>query len=304
MNEIVQRNNLILLHFVIFIFGFTAIIGKLITVPAENIVWYRMLIAALGIGLYLKFKGRSASVTSKQLLQYMGVGMIIAAHWFTFFQAIKVSNVSITLVSLSSASLFVAFLQPFFFKQRIVWYEVALGALTVFGIALIFNIETQFTLGIILGLCSALFAALFSLFNTRLVIKNDATVISMYEMLGGVFIFSIYFLFSGKFDLDFFIVSLPDWFWLMILGLICTSFAYVATVQVLKVLSPFTVSIAINLEPIYGIILAILIFKESEEMQASFYLGAAIILLSIILNSVLKKRKLRKTNLRSIKLQD
>jgi drug/metabolite transporter (DMT)-like permease len=294
MDEVVHRKNLFLLHFVILIFGFTAIIGKLITLPAESIVWYRMLIAAFGIAIYIKLKGKSASVTKRDLLQYLGVGVIIAAHWFTFFQAIKVSNVSITLVSLSSASLFVAFLQPLFFKQKIVWYEVALGALTVFGITLIFNIETQYSLGIILGLTSALFAALFSLFNTKLVMKKDATLISMYEMLGGVIVFSFYFFFTGEFDADFFTVSFSDWMWLLILGLVCTSFAYVATVQVLKVLSPFTVSIAINLEPIYGILLAILIFKDSEEMQATFYLGASIILLSIILNSVLKKRKLKK----------
>jgi drug/metabolite transporter (DMT)-like permease len=294
MNEAIVRKNLVLLHFVILIFGFTAIIGKLITVPAENIVWYRMLIAALGIALYIKLKGRSASVSRKDLFRYLGVGVIIAIHWFTFFEAIKVSNVSITLVSLSSTSLFIAFLQPLFFKQKIVWYEAALGLMTIFGIALIFNVETEYTAGIILGLLSALFAALFSLFNTRLVMKNEATIISMYEMLGGVLAISLYFLFTGKFDADFIQVSAYDWMWLLILGLICTSFAYVATVQVLKVLSPFTVSIAINLEPIYGIILALIIFKDSEEMQATFYLGGAIILGAIILNSVLKKRKLKK----------
>lgn len=292
----VHRKNLILLHFVILIFGFTAIIGKLITIPAENIVWYRMLIAFFGIAFYLKLKGKSASITKKELFQYLGVGVIIAAHWFTFFEAIKVSNVSITLVALSVTSLFVALLQPIFMKQRIVPYEVLLGLMTIFGIALIFNVESEYSAGILLGLLSALLAALFSLFNARLVMKKDATVLSMYEMLGGVFAVSIYFLFTGKFTAEFFQVSASDWMWLLILGLVCTSFAYVATVQVLKVLSPFTVSIAINLEPIYGIILAVLIFKDSEEMQPSFYLGAAIILLSIVLNSVLKKRSLKKAN--------
>lgn len=293
-SDTTHRNNLILLHFVILIFGFTAIIGKFITVPAENIVWYRMLIAAIGIAFYIKFKGKSASVSHKDLLKYLGVGAVIAIHWFTFFEAIKVSNVSITLVSLSSTSLFIAFLQPLFFKQKIVWYEVALGFLTIFGIALIFNVETEYTAGIILGLISAIFAALFSLMNARLVLNKEATVISMYEMIGGVLAISIYFLFNGTFDAAFFQVSGLDWMWLLILGLVCTSFAYVATVKVLKVLSPFTVSIAINLEPIYGIILAILIFKDSEEMQPTFYLGGAIILFAIVFNSILKKRKLKK----------
>lgn len=284
------RNNLILLHFVILIFGFTAILGKLITIPAEDLVWYRMLIASIGIGVYLKIKGKAASLSKKQLFKYLGVGVIIAAHWFTFFESIKVSNVSITLVSLSTASLFVAILQPIFIKQKIVWYEVMLGLLTVFGISLIFNVESEYSYGILLGLLSALFAALFSLFNTRLVMKNDATVISLYEMIGGVLIFTIYFLFTGEFTPEFFDVSLNDWLWLILLGLVATSFAYVATVEVLKVLSPFTVSIAINLEPIYGIILALLIFGESEAMHTEFYIGAALIIISILLNSVLKTR--------------
>jgi drug/metabolite transporter (DMT)-like permease len=255
-----------------------------------------MLIGFLGIAFYMKLKGKPASVSRKELAQYLGVGVIISAHWLTFFEAIKISNVSITLVSLSVTSFFVALLQPFFMKQKIVPYEVLLGLMTIFGIGLIFNVETEYSAGIFLGLLSALLAALFSLFNARLVMKNDATLISMYEMFGGVLILTLYFLITGKFTPEFFELSASDWMWLLILGLVCTSFAYVATVQVLKVLSPFTVSIAINLEPIYGIILAVLIFKNSEEMKPSFYLGAAIILLSIILNSVLKKYYLKKTN--------
>lgn len=294
-DQSLHNKNLFLLHFVILIFGFTAILGKLISIPAENLVWYRMLIAFFGIAIYLKAKGKPASLTKKEFFQYIGVGGIIAAHWFTFFAAIKVSNVSITLVSLSVTSLFVALLQPLFFKQKMVYYEVVLGALTIFGIALIFNVETQYSSGILLGLLSALLAALFSLTNTRLVKKNEATLISLYEMLGGVLFFTVYFLISDKFSVDFFILSASDWLWLLILGLVCTSFAYVATVHVLKVLSPFTASIAINLEPIYGIILAILIFKDSEKMQPSFYFGAAIILSAIVLNSILKKRALKKS---------
>jgi drug/metabolite transporter (DMT)-like permease len=293
-DQSIHNKNLFLLHFVILIFGFTAILGKLITIPAENLVWYRMLIASIGIAIYLKFKGKPASLSKKNLFQYLGVGVIIAAHWFTFFQAIKISNVSITLVSLSVTSLFVALLQPLFFKQKLVFYEVVLGLFTIVGIALIFNVEKRYSNGILMGLLSALLAALFSLTNTRLVKKNEATLISLYEMLGGVLVFTVYFLFTGKFTAGFFQVSMLDWLWLLILGLICTSFAYVATVHVLKVLSPFTASIAINLEPIYGIILAILIFKDTEKMQPSFYIGAAIILSAIVLNSVLKKRALRR----------
>ena len=133
-DQAIYNKNLLLLHFVILLLGFTAILGKLISIPAENLVWYRMLIAFFGIAVYLKIKGKPASLSRKELFQYLGVGAIIAAHWFTFFQAIKISNVSITLVSLSVTSLFVALLQPFFFKQKIVFYEVVLGLFTIIGI--------------------------------------------------------------------------------------------------------------------------------------------------------------------------
>lgn len=286
--------DLILLHFIVLIFSFTAILGKLITIDADNLVWYRMFIAFFGIAAYLRFKNKSASITRKQLFQYLGVGAIIAAHWYAFFEAIKISNVSITLVALSVTSLFVALLQPLFFKRKIVGYEVFLSLLTIVGIATIFNVENQYSSGILLGLLSALLAALFSLFNARLIAKNDATVISLYEMLGGVAIFTIIFVFTGKFDAEFFSVSPTDWGWLLILGLVCTSFAYVGTLKVLRNLSPFTVSISINLEPVYGIILALLIFGESEAMNPAFYFGGGLILSSVLLNAWFKKRAMKK----------
>jgi len=286
-----HTSDLLLLHFIVIILSFTAILGKLITIEADNLVWYRMLIAFLGIAAYLRFQKKSASVSRMQFLKYLGVGAIIAAHWFTFFASIKASNVSIALVGLSVTTLFVALLQPFFFRRKIVGYEVLLSLLTIGGIATIFNVESQYTNGMILGLISALLAALFSLFNARLIAKNDATVISLYEMLGGVVIFTLIFLFTGKFDAEFFDVSSSDWGWLLILGLVCTSFAYVGTVKVLRSLSPFTVSISINLEPVYGIILALLIFPEKEKMPPNFYYGALIILFAVVLNGILINRK-------------
>ena len=288
-----HTQDLLLLHFIVIILSFTAILGKLITIEADNLVWYRMFIAFLGIAGYLRFTKKSASLTRKQLIQYLGVGAIISAHWYTFFASIKMSNVSIALVALSVTTLFVALLQPLFFKRRIVGYEVFLSLLTIVGIATIFNVEAQYTMGIIYGLLSALLAALFSLFNARLIAKNDATVISLYEMLGGVVIFTFIFLITGKFDAEFFKVSPTDWGWLLILGLVCTSFAYVGTVKVLRNLSPFTVSISINLEPVYGIILALLIFGESEAMNPAFYFGGGLILFSILLNAWFKRRVMK-----------
>jgi len=295
-----MRNNknhsgdLLLLHFIILILAFTAILGKLISLKADDLVWYRMLIAFGGIAFYLKISPKAASVTKKQMYSYLFVGVIIAAHWFTFFESIKVSNVSIALVGLSVTTLFVAVLQPLFLKQKIIGYEVILGIMTIAGIATIFNVEPQYTKGLLFGLLSAFLAALFSLSNAKLVKKNNATVISFYEMLGGVLILSLVFLLQGKFTLAFFRVSAVDWGWLLVLGLVCTSFAYVGTVKVLRSLSPFTVSIAINLEPVYGIILALLIFGESETMKPAFYFGGGLIIISILLNAWFKKKWNRK----------
>lgn len=290
-----HQRDLLLLHLIVVILGFTGVLGKLISIPAENLVWYRMMIAFGGIAAYLKLTGRPAVVSRKQLIRYLGVGAIIAGHWFTFFLSIKISNVSIGLVAFSFTTFFVAVLQPFFFARKIDRTEVLLSILAIAGIATIFNVESQYAAGLLVGLLSALLAAIFSLFNARLIARNDATVISLYEMLGGVLFLTLIFLVTGRFDAGFFRVSAADWGWLLILGLVCTSFAYVGTVKVLRSLSPFTVSISINLEPVYGIIMALLIFGESEAMNSGFYFGAVLILASVLINAVIKQKKRQKS---------
>ncbi|MAY84221.1 MAG: EamA family transporter [Flavobacteriales bacterium] len=281
---------LILLHIVVLIFGFTGILGKLISIPSELLVWYRMLIASVSLAIYIKLRGKSLKLKKEGRIKVTTVGFIIAAHWIFFFEAIKQSNVSITLAALATASIFTALLEPLFFKRKIHYYELFLGALVLLGLYFIFQFETDNATGIILGVIAAFLASLFTVINGKLIKQYDSERISLYELSGGVLAISIYFL-LGLAD-DAFSLEIPtsDLLWLLVLGVICTAFAFVASVEVMKELTPFTVSLSINLEPVYGIILAFLIFGEEEKMSLGFYLGTILILSSIFVNVWLKRR--------------
>lgn len=279
------------LHFIVFIWGFTAVLGKLISLDALPLVWYRMLIAVSIIFVYIKMAKISLQVSRRLLFGFLFSGLVIAMHWFTFFQAIKVSNISVTLACLSTGALFASVLEPLFYGKKIVFYEVLFGLFVVFGLGIIFRVEGNYIEGILLALTSAFLSALFSVINGKFAKDNDAAVITYYELLGGVGFFSIYLLFNGSFTQDFFTISLEDLLWLLVLGSFCTAYAFLASVKVMKYLTPYTVMLTINLEPIYGIILGILVFTESEKMSTDFYIGAAIILITVILNGVLKNYK-------------
>lgn len=285
------------LHITVFVWGFTGILGKLIEIPYYSLVWYRMLIAAIGLALYAVVTRTKLNLSPKQILKFIVVGFIVGAHWATFFQALKVSNVSVVLTTLSSASLFVAILEPIFFKRRIRAYELFFGLAVIVGLSLIFNFEEQYSMGIILALVSAFLAALFSTINGLFIQHTAARVITLYEMVGGVLGISIYtYLFESPTLLDFSPSSI-DVLYLLTLGLVCTAVAFVVSVQVMKELSPFTVSISINMEPIYAIILALIFFGDSEQMTPGFYVGALIIFATVLGNAALKsywKRKKRK----------
>ncbi len=285
--------NLLLLHIVVFIFGFTGILGKLIETDSDILVWWRMSIAAIAISIYAYPAKKITSSIWQNSPTYLGVGFIIAFHWITFFQAIKISNVSVTLACLSSASLFTAVLEPLFFKRRIDLAEILFGIMVVAGLVLIFSFESEYTEGIIMALVSAFLASLFTVINGRLIQKDNPYRISLVEMIGGVIGISIWLGFSGKLGVNMIDIPGADWFWILILGIICTAFAFVASVKVMEELTPFTVSLTINLEPVYGIILAFLIFGSSEEMTPGFYIGTVLILGALYLNALNRKGKLR-----------
>lgn len=278
------------LHLIVFIWGFTAILGELISLDALPLVWFRMLMAVGFIVLFMLYKKTDLTIPRKTIMVFLFLGLVIALHWLTFFKAIKVSNVSVTLACLSTGAFFTSFLEPILYKRKVIWYEVFFGLLVVAGLYIIFNFEGDYYLGIILALTSAFLSALFSVINGKYAKMYDSTVISFYELSGGVFCFSIYLLFTNSFSKEFFILQPSDWIYLIILSSICTAYAFIASVKVMKFISPYTVMLTINLEPIYGIILALLIFKDKEKMSTEFYLGAVIILLTVVLNGIIKYR--------------
>ena len=279
------------LHFLVFIAGFTAILGELITVSSIPLVWHRMLIASVITFSYLLIKRNSFKIDFKTLLKFCLPGLIIALHWITFFEAIEQSNISITLAMFSTAAFFTSFIEPLFFKRKIIFYEIIMGLLVIIGVYIITMAEILYLNGIILGILSALFSSLFSVLNGKLVKKYSPVNISFYEFLTGLIFITLYLVIFNSFDTVYLdsLISL-DYLYLFILGSICTAYAFIAAVGLMKFLSPFTVVLTYNLEPVYGIMLALILFPEKENMSATFYLGASLILVTIITNSIIKNK--------------
>lgn len=282
--------NYLHLHFIVFIWGFTAVLGALISIDAIPLVWYRMSIASILILGWVTYKRIPLKFSPKTMVVFLLAGAIIAVHWLTFFAAIKIANVSITLAIMSTGSLFAAILEPIFYKRKVIWYELVFGLIVVVGLYIIFQVEGDYTWGIVLALISAFLSAVFSVINGKLAKQYNASAISFYELFFGVCCISIYLLFSGGFDASFFSLSLTDWGYLFILASACTAYAFIASVHVMKWISPYTVMLTINMEPVYGIVLALFILGDSENMGPQFYYGAAIIIATVIANGIIKNR--------------
>ena len=288
-----QKNNLkhfIHLHFLVFIAGFTAVLGELITNSSVSIVWHRMLIASILTIFFILLKKKNLKINLKQLLKYSFLGLIIALHWITFFEGIEQSNISVTLAMFSTAAFFTSFLEPLFFKRKIIFYEIILGLLVEIGVFLIFNAEFNYINGIILGILSAFFASLFSVLNGIMIQNESAIKISFYEFVSGVIFITIYLILTDN------IISLNienyislNYLYIFILGSVCTAYAFMASVYLLKFITPYSVVLTYNLEPIYGILLALLFFGDNEKMSFQFYIGLFLILSSVLINMYVKK---------------
>lgn len=296
-----QENRLkkyLLLHLIVFIWGFTAILGALISLDAIPLVWYRMSLAVIFIVIYFLVKRKSFKVDSRGIFKFFVTGVIIALHWIFFFKAIKVSNVSVALVTMSTGAFFTSLIEPIFFKRKIKALEIILGMLVVLGLYIIFNFESKYQLGIIYALISSFLSALFSVFNGLFIKKYSGDIISLYQLLFGVLSVTIYLLYINGFSASFFDVQKSDWIYLIILSSICTAYAFIASVKVMKYISPYTVMLTINLEPIYAIILALFIFGDKEKMQTEFYFGAFMVLLVVLLNGIIKNKTAIKNTLK------
>jgi drug/metabolite transporter (DMT)-like permease len=276
------------LHLIVFIWGFTAVLGALITIHADALVWYRMLFASLFLLLFLLFKKVSFQIPVKEFFKLIFVGLLIAVHWIFFFEAIHVSNVSITLAVFSLGAFLASILEPIFYGRKVLWYEVFFGLVIIAALAMILQVEMHYFAGMMLALASIIIGVLFTLMNGKLIEKHEPSVITFYEFLAGVFFISIYFLFTNKFNVNFFILTASDWVYLLILSSVCTAYAFTASVKVMRILSPYTVMLTTSLEPVYGIILAFFIIGGKEKMSVEFYIGAVLIVITVILNGILK----------------
>jgi drug/metabolite transporter (DMT)-like permease len=284
-------NNYLQLHLLVFIWGFTGILGALISIDAVPLVWYRMLFGTLFVFIYFILKRKSFKVPSKVIFRFIIGGILIATHWIFFFLAIKVSNVSVALVTLSTGALFASVLEPIFFKRKLIPLELLFGLIVISGLYLIFNFESDYTFGIIYALISAFLSALFTVLNGLYIRHYNAEVISFYQLLFGAVFITIYILSTTGFTFNHFALTNYDFIYLLILSSICTAYAFIVSIKIMKYLSPYTVMLTINLEPVYAIILALIIFGEKEEMSPQFYFGALIILITVLTNGILKNKK-------------
>lgn len=280
------------LHFIVVVLGFTAILGRLTDVSSLGVVFFRTLIAATGIGLWMLYQKKSLRINKANFWKLVGTGGIMAAHWMCFFGSARVATVAVSLVCFSTTSFFTSLLEPYFQKKALSWLEVILGTVVVIGIGFVFTFESQYLTGIILGLVGAFLAAVFSVLNAQFTNIVEARIITFYEMFGA-FLFSwllipLVLAFAGTQTFQLF-PSPQDWKWLFILGIICTVFPYIELLHLFKKMTAFTVNLSLNMEPIYGILMAYFIFGESEKMTAGFYVGAALILLTIVAHPLARR---------------
>ncbi len=277
------------MHLIVIILGFTAILGQLITMNAIQMVWFRMLFASIGLFVYLKAGSISLKVNKKLILKLLGIGAIVAFHWITFFHAIKVSNISVTLGIFSSGTLFASIFEPIILKRKINWVEFVIGAFIVLGLYMIFSFEFSYLKGILYAVIATILSTLFTILNKIFTTKTSSAIISFYEMTGGFLAISLYLFVSGYFTSPILLPNYMDLFYVAILGIVCTAFAFVVSVRVMKVLSPYDVILSLNMEPIYGILLAFVIFGDSELMSGGFYTGTIIILFSVLIYPFINK---------------
>ena len=300
MYNLLNKYKLTSIHIMVVILGFTGILGKLILEAGEinvsNLVWYRMFFAFITLFLFLILKKQILNIPKKDIFPLLGIGSIVALHWIFFFGAIDASNVSVALICMSTGSLFSAFLEPIFYKRKILFYEIIFGVIAILALSFMSfdantNNDNDYSLGYIYGILSAFLGTLFTILNGRYIQKLDAAKITMIEMLGGVLIVTAYLIYLDDFSVFTNTVTTIDLTYILILATICTAGIFVWMTELMRYIKPYSLIMAINLEPIYSIILAVIIFGDSEKMDQTFYIGGTIILALVFLDTYLKNKK-------------
>ncbi len=284
------------LHFIIFLWGFTAIVGKEMTMPAVELVLYRTIFSVLGLAILLYWKKIAFNIGWQPILKMAATGCFTSLHWITFFASAKISNVSICLAGLATTTLWTSFIEPIIMKRALRWYEVALGLVIMGGLYLIFRFQFDLATGLLVAILSALFVSLFSVINGKLAKQYNHFTITFYEMIGAFLctlallpFYNFYFMDNAPVQwLAFSSTELNNWIGVLFLALICTVYAYAACVEIMQRLSAFTVNLSVNMEPVYGIILASLLLNEHKQMNSGFYWGTLVILVSVLVYPFLK----------------
>jgi len=281
------------LHLLVIIWGFTAILGRLISIPSVEIVFYRTLIASLSLVVILVYTKVYFYIKIADLLKVLGVGALIGAHWVLFFASARVSTISICLVGMATTSLWTSVLEPVLNKRPVQAHEVLLGMLVIVGLYVIFQFETGHALGLLMAIASAFLAALFSVFNGMLTKRYNHHLLTFYEMTGAWLSVVLFFPLYKIYFTDGYLNLAPnamDWVYLLVLAVVCSVYAYSQWVELMKRMSAYAINLVVNLEPIYGIVLALIIFGESERMNSGFYMGTMIIILAVISYPILNRR--------------
>ena len=286
-----KLKSIIHFHGIVFIFGFTAIFGKLISIDAVSLVWYRMVLATAVLTLYVWGLKVPFRLSIKQLMTMMICGVLIALHWVFFFHSIKVSNVSVTLSVMSAGAVVTALIEPIVYKRSFDLNEIILGMVVVLALGMIMQTEYRFIDGMFFAFVAVLLSVAFTLINGKVVHKSDARVMSVFQLGTGAICLSIIIFFQGKWSVDLFSITKSDLLWILILAIFCTAYAFVVSIAVMRHLRPFSLMLAINMEPVYGILLGLLIFGSDEKMSLPFYIGTLLILSSVLMNGYLKLKK-------------
>lgn len=290
-----MRKAFIQLHTAVFIAGFTAILGKLITLNEALLVWYRLLFTIVILWVLFAVQKKLQRISAKEMMKITGVGIVATLHWITFYASIKYSNVSVALVCFSSIGFFTAISEPIITRTKLNYIEVLLGLIAVLGISLIFHFDPTYKVGIIIGIFSALLGAIFPILNRGLLRTHSAETVTVYELTGGfLFLTPVLPLYLHLFPTDNLVPGWTDLIWLLILAWVCTVWAFQLSMRALKKISAFTVNLTYNLEPLYGITLAFLLFREDKMLNNTFYAGLGLIVFSVLLQTFLVYRSGRK----------
>ncbi len=280
-----MKKALLQLHAAVFLWGFTGVLGRTITLHSTMLVWWRMLITMVSLWLLFLLQGKLRKMERKGGLVISLTGTILALHWVCFYGSIKLANVTIALTCLSTTALLAAFIEPLFIKEkRLDPFEVFLGLFAIGGILIIYNTHIQFSAGIIIGLLSSVFTVIASVMNKRMVDQQKPETITLYQFTGGFLGLTLLIpVFQLFFPEPWAAPSMPDFFWLLLLSWVCTILTFYLYVRALKKVSAFTFNLILTLEPIYGIILAFLLYKENRQFTRWFYVGFALIGLAVAL---------------------